>query len=211
MTLHIGEDNIVDIRYSDQKVARVYKGSDLVWGYAPGEIIFESDTPGTYNLYIKCRCKISIVLVGGGGGAAYCIDDFGYHGGKRGGSGSVVTGTISVPAGNYVVNVSQFGPGKTQRETTVSAADATPSSFGGISAGGGGGAKNVFHDAYNDRGTPGLGGKYNIPSQYSSTLTGTNGVQGSTASTYGSYGGGGAISNNQAQDGQHGYVKIVAI
>lgn len=186
-------------------IPQVYYGSTLVH---QTEKIFESDVGGTYNVIIPISAYYDIILVGAGGGSAYCIDDFGYNGGKNGGSGAVVSGTVFLSSGSYTVVVSTAGTGNTKREQTLSAGDATSSSINGIIAGGGGGAKNVFHNAYNDRGTAGVGGKYTIPSKYSGGLTGTNGTQGKTSSSYGSYGGGGNLSGGSGHNGQNGYVLI---
>lgn len=164
--------------------------------------VVEYSSAGTNTAYFEGGVY-DVVLVGPGGGAAWKVDSFGWSGGKTGGSGGLVTGTLQIDNGNHSTTVGSVGTG-VQSGSTCSAGDATDTSFEGIVAGGGKGAKNVYHDTYQDTGTYGVGGTYTIPAQ-NTTLVGSNGVQGSTASRYGSYGGGGA---NPGKNGQFGYAKF---
>lgn len=226
MTLHIGDDNIVDIRKGDTKIAKVYHGSDLVWGYIPGQVLFESSTPGTYQLYVKCRCKLDIKIVGAGGGAtswgAYYSNGYTWNASGGGGSGAYIHGTKEVFAGTYTIVVGKGGNGYDRRGLISGwnyAEDGTDSSaFGQVAGGGKGGS------ALNG----GFGGDGGVAS---TTLTGVNGEKGGNmgyvvganaypiqninggASKYGGYGAGGYIANQSLDnyDGKNGYVRIVAI
>lgn len=226
MTLHIGNDNIVDIRYGSQKIAKVYKGSDLVWGYTPGKVLLEESTNGTYTLYVKCRCKLDVKIVGAGGGAAswggYYSNGYTWNASGGGGSGGYIHGIIEVQAGTYTITVGKGGSGKRNAGIGAQAITAgtggQSSAFGQIAGGGKGGS------AGND-GTGGAGGGV------STTLTGENGNSGGGmahvvalnaypiqnisggASKYGGYGRGGYITSQSLTNynGTDGYIKIVAV
>ena len=222
MTLHIGNDNIVDIRYGNQKIAKVYKGSDLVWGYVPGEVLFESDEAGTYPLYVKCRCKLYIQLVGaGGGGAVTWYYDRAYNFARAGGgSGAYVNGIIELSAGTYnvVVGAGAGGGGNVHAGLSQGGTGGS-SSFGGQVAGGGGGGATWFNGTVS--GTQASNGAAGVAQ---TTVDFVNGNQGGAfqnswgvdPGTYGGasvYGGYGAGSGSDAPSiyGGSGYVKIVAI
>lgn len=217
MTLHIGNNNIVDIRYGNQKIAKVYKGSDLVWGYVPGKVLFETSTPGTYSLYVKCRCKLDIKIVGagGGGGHGFMVAGQNYYwwSSGGGGSGAYVHGIKEVTAGTYTLVVGRGGAGEYKNPGGgVGSAGGSSSAFGQTAGGGKGGRGNGWV-AETDLG--GAGGTA------STTLSYTNGKKGAGAynsssgcaggaSVYGGYGAG-AAANSSAPRGGNGYIKIVAV
>lgn len=226
MTLHIGNDNIVDIRKGNTKIAKVYHGSDLVWGYKPGKVLLEKSTPGTYTLYVKCRCKLDIKIVGAGGGCAswggYYSNGYTFNSSGGGGSGAYVHGAKEVFAGTYTIVVGSGGAGIRNAgigAQAVKATDGTASSaFGQIANGGIGGSA----------GNDGVGGNGGTAS---SVVTNENGNKGGSmsyvvakdyypvqnigggASKYGGYGAGGYITNQSLDNynGKNGYVKITAI
>lgn len=227
MSLHIGDKNIVDIRRGETKIARVYKGNTLVWGYTPGEVLFDSSSsgPGIYPLYVKCRCKLEVKLVGGGGGCAsfggYYSNNYTLNSSGGGGAGAYVHGIIEVQSGNYNIVVGSGGDGVRAAGVVGQqiAYDGTNTSVFGQTAEGGKGGK-----AGND-GTGGAGGVY------STILTGEEGGEGGSmpyvvarnsypiqdisggASLYGGYGAGGYIEGGSLENynGSDGYVKIVAV
>lgn len=208
MTLHIGSNNIVDIRKGNQKIAKVYHGSDLVWGYVPGKVLFEKSVAGTYTLYVKCRCKLYIQAVGGGGGgshhlAATTADNWWYQN-SGGGSGGYIHGTVEVTAGTYTIVVGGMG---TQVANGQASGGGNTTVFGQTAGGGGGGSSGA--------GTGGAGGRN------STTLASVNGNGGEYSATGYSdpdraggasvYGGYGAGRTSHNYGGSDGYVKITAI
>ena len=221
MSLHIGSNNIVDIRRGSTKIAKVYHGSDLVWGYIPGQVLFESSTAQTTTLYVKCRCKLSFILVGGGGGGARAAGSSQQLGNQNacagGGSGAYVYGTKEFTAGTYTIVVGAVG--ETQNYGSFRSGTAPSggnSSFGGQIANGGSGGY-VTGGLGANAATAGTGGE----AVYSSGLNGINGNKGTEkaysgydtgagiggTSVYGGYGKGG----NSDANGTNGYVKIVAV
>lgn len=199
MTLHVGIDNITDIRKGGTKIAKVYHGSDLVWGYPAGKVLFDSSYAGTYSINIKFRCKVSVIIVGGGSGGVYgWTEQVGNV--KQGNSGALITGTTEVSAGTYQIKIGGGGNGASGHGVQTSGAGSESSFLGNIA--GGGSSAVAF-------GSQGTGGKANV---VSSGLVGSNGTAGSTTSMYGEYGGGGRASYlSYALAGQGGYVKIVAV
>lgn len=202
MSLHIGSDNIVDIRFGNEKIAKVYKGEDLVYGYVPGDVLFESSTPGTYQIYIKCRCKLYIQAVGGGGGrssTAYPIQGVWHYWSGSGGSGAYVYGNKEVYAGTYTIVV---GAGTTAG-ATANGGDSVV--FGEVAGGGKTGTSSPGNSA---------GGAGGIASTTLNFINGNNGGRWTDshgpggASVYEGYGEG-AGSDDGA--GVGGYVKITAI
>lgn len=202
MSLHIGSKNIIDIRRGNKKIAKVYKGSSLVWGYIPGQVLFESSTPGSYPIYIKCRCKLYIQVVGAGGGrssTAYPIQGVWHYWSASGGSGAYVYGIKEVTAGNYTITVGAGTSGGAK-------ADGEDSSVFGEVAGGG-----KTGNSWAGGSTGGAGG---IASTTLNFIDGNNGDRWTDghgpggASVYEGYGEG-ARSDGAASVG--GYVKIVAV
>lgn len=203
MSLHIGDKNIVDIRRGDKKIAKVYKGDKLVWGYTPEQVLFESSTPGTYPIYIKCRCKLYIHVVGAGGGrssTAYPIQGVWHYWAASGGSGAYVYGVKEVTAGNYTITV---GAGTSAGAT---ANGGNSSVFGEVAGGGKTGTSSAGNS------TGGAGG---IASTTLNFINGNNGGRWTDghgpggASVYEGYGEGARSNDGSASVG--GYVKIVAI
>lgn len=190
MTLHVGTDNIVDIR-KNGKISKVYKGSDLVWGYPSGKVLFENSTGGTYTLTVKYRCKLYIQAVGGGGGGH--TDGAGYHPyNYGGGSGAYIYGTKEVAAGTYTIVVGKVATGNTNGGDS--------SVFGEIAGGGkastGGGGVAVTTLSYINGNNGGFGNVWEGPGG---------------ASVYGGYGTGMTANNGGLSGGTNGYVKITAI
>lgn len=197
------------IYYGNMPIKEVYKGSQLIYQFIPSNtILFEQGTPGTYTFTAPYTCTVSVVLVGGGGGGAFC-HFMAWEQGANGGSAGMVTGTTKITKGsNYTIVVGGGGIGGLQIDSGSNARAATggnSSAFGNTANGGGGAAA---HTGYYDGGwnTPGTAGGYSAVSGF----IGSNGVAGSTANRYGSYGGGGAPSNSSttASQGKNGYVLI---
>lgn len=199
MTLNVGSDKIVEIRKGGQKIAKVYKGSTLVFGYPAGKVLFESGTPNTYTLNIKFNCKIQVWMVGAGSGGCWGITEQ-YGDTKKGNQGAYISGTTSIEAGTYTIVVGKGGNGASGVYIQTSGSG-TASSFAGNIAGGATG--NTAFGAW------GVGGTATIAS---SGLTGSNGATGNTTDRYLTYGGGGdAKYITYAYAGHDGYVKIVAV
>lgn len=207
MTAYIGGSKIKDtgaygVYYGSTPIKAIYNGSQLVYQYLPaGTVFFESATPGTYTFTAPRSCTVSIIMVGGGGGAAYA------HGGyweseANGGSAGMITGTMNITKGtSYSIVVGAGGSGAwIEGNDRVYASAGGATTFAGQTAGGGGGA-----NAQNLGGAN--AGAAGVATKTISTLNASNGVAGSTASRYGSYGGGG-VSRTGA--GQGGYIRIVA-
>lgn len=206
MTLHIGSDNIVDIRYGNQKIKKVYKGSDLVWGYVPGKVLFETSVAGTYTLYVKCRCKLEIWAVGGGSGGCHRLQattaQNWWYDNFSGGSGGYIHGVKEVYAGTYTLKVGAGGPG-------------------GNAGNNAGGNTTVFGETAGGGTSSGwkyVGSGGTNTTTLSQSVKGNNGIGSSTgysdptnaggASVYGGYGAGG---NSHDSPGGSGYLKIVAV
>lgn len=173
-------------------------------GYPRGTVLFESSTPGTYNINVLYPCTVHVDVVGGGGGGWTYGGSFGYTSCSGGGSGAYVHGTLNINAGVYSIVVGSGGNGST---SGPNASNGGQSSCFGQAANGGEGGKNTGG---------GSGGGYSINV---STLTGVNGNGGGTAysknpstsggaSKYGGYGAGGGANKSTAYKGGNGYVKI---
>lgn len=150
--------------------------------YPDGTVVFESATPGTYNVTLAHTQNYEIWMVGGGAGA--------YMGGgiQGGGSGAYIHGITNITSGQYSVIVGSGGPYWANGGNTTFISQI---SGGGIHPGSGG-----------------SGGSYTITL---SGLTGTKGNNGERnaggASVYGGYGAGGF---GRGASGGSGYFKIVA-
>ena len=177
-----------------QPISKIYKGSQLVYTvYDEGYSFLETSTAGTYTINLITEAKLNIILVGAGGGYATS------HGGywtqnANGGSGGLITGTITLPAGSYKVTVGSGGSGSAVEGGTAYGRKGGDTSFAGQTAGGGGGGTADYLNGS----WAGAGGTCIVTE---TTLIGSNGSAGSTTPRYENYGGG-----NSGQ----GYVKIVA-
>lgn len=220
MTLHIGDDNIVDIRKGNTKIAKVYHGSDLVWGYVPGKVLFESSTPGAYSLYVKCRCKLAVIIVGAGGGGAcqgsYYTNNYTVNVSAGGGSGAYINGIIEVYAGTYQVVVGGAGgyvKYVNAGQEAVGGNGGASSVFGQVAGGGFGGHANTADG----------GGNGGVVQTITSGINGIKGSKSGQVVVWGDYpavecaggssryGGYGAGGNGNGTAATGGYIKIVAI
>lgn len=167
-------------------------------GYPHGTVLFESSTPGTYNINVLYPCTVHVDMVGGGGGGRYKTGASGhthyYHGG---GSGAYITGSININSGGYSIGVAGGGAGGGSSTAAQSGGDS--SCFGAIAGGGQRGAGVI-----NDGGTATVGETGLIG--YTGNA-GNNGGAGG-ASLYGGYGYGGGASRSGGQNGGNGYVRI---
>ena len=205
MVLYINGKKIKDVGthglyFNGKAIKQAYYNGKKVYQFIPSNtVFFESATPGTYTFTATKSCTVSVIMVGGGGGAAYA------HGGywestANGGSAGMITGTMNITKGtSYTIVVGAGGAGTwIEGNDRVYASAGGATTFAGQTAGGGGGA-----NAQNLGGAN--AGAAGISTTTISTLTASNGVAGSTASRYGSYGGGG-VSRTGA--GQGGYILI---
>ena len=199
MSLKVGSNNIKDIKVGANSISRVYKGSTLIWGYTPGFVIFESSTAGSYTVNIKCKCKVTLAIVGGGSGGTWgWTEQVGSV--KQGNSGGYISGTTTISPGNYTVVIGAGGSG------AGGSGYQYPGSGGASSF-----ANNVAKGAVAGVafGGQGSGGTYSISS---SGLTGQNGGAPDTTGWINGYGAGGTAGYlSYANPGKAGYVKIVAV
>ena len=172
----------------------ICSGADLV--YKVGHI-FESSTAGTYTFKAPFNCVANVVIVGGGGGGAYMSSGYGSQS-RAGGSGGKVTGSVALKAGEeYEIVVGSGGYGSNAANESYAGSGGASKAFGNTAGGGGGASCNVWSGSYVSGGG---GGTATVDG-----FTASNGASGSTASRYGSYGGGGSAG---AGRGQNGYVLI---
>ena len=208
MSLHIGSKNIIDIRRGSKKIAKVYKGNKLVWGYTPSDVLFDSSQSGygagTYTLYVKCRCRLEIWAVGGGGGGRHTFQmtttQNWWYDECPGSSGGYIHGIKEVPAGTYTIKVGARGSGG-----GASGNGGNSVVFGETAGGGKGGAKGTVSGGVNvtnlEDNVPGKSVQGVAKSYSDPELAGA-------PSVYGGYGAGNTSYN---RGGTEGYVKIVAL
>lgn len=204
------------------EVRRIYKGSQLIWGYDPSEIIFQSSTPGTYTVDILTSGYYNVAVVGGGSGGAYVYSSKFSDGRASGGSGAGFVGIVYLTAGNHTIKVGAGGSGKAYETNGQTSATSTAGGQSAIDsiivAGGGGSAKAGIHGATQ---TAGSGGTLSYDSsKVQSYSLAKNGNAGTTiynsnitggASVYSNYGKGGNAGNSYTTDGGNGYVFISAV
>lgn len=88
MAIYKEGKRLVKLWKGAEKIARVYKGSELIFGYPPETLLFEQSTAGTYTLTIDYDVKCHIEIVGGGGGGNVLpAHDWFFGGGGYTGSG----------------------------------------------------------------------------------------------------------------------------
>jgi hypothetical protein len=209
--------------YGKEKLEPVVINSDykyLTFTHSGGT---ETQTSYTVNFPESTICDI--LVVGGGGGGGYS-----YVGGGGGGGGYVYLQNISVPSGNYTVNVGSGG--------TAGVNGASPAGWGGnganssitgainyIALGGGGGAggsaSGVITGIGNNGGSGGGGSYRNIGSvaaaggtstQFSTYGYGTGGSGNSYGSPWQYGGGGGGASgttNGTSATGNNGLANSI--
>lgn len=160
--------------------------------------LYKFTTTGTHTITIPTTLNCSLILVGGGGGGTFAHYT-NWNSGHIGGSGALISGNTLINTGTYEVVVGAGGTRKSTSDTgtTVYAtAGGDTSAFGNIAGGGG---ASWSHAGYADvRGANGTGGTYTLQS---TGLVGFEGVAGSTTSIYDTYGGGGASTLTNGQDG----------
>lgn len=182
--------------------------------YKKETVLFESATPGTYNIEILGKGKYEVYCIAaGGGGLSYIL-----HAGSNrkpkitqtaGGSGSGFIGTVVLDKGFYLLTV---GAGGNRIESNGTAGTGGNSSIansvvafggtGGKMLGNGNGGQNsqvtvkVISTRLNSPGNGGTGGC----SGASSSTAAYGG-----ASVYNGYGAGGGHRSN----GTNGYIKII--
>jgi hypothetical protein len=188
MAIYKEGKRLVKLWKGAEKIARVYKGSELIFGYPPETLLFEQSTAGTYSLTLDYDVKCHIEIVGGGGGGFVNPAHDLFYGG---GSGAYIKGEAIIPAGTYEIIVGAGGN---------YGYSGSVSSFLGQEASGGI--------------TPGSGGQGGTATVTLPELTGINGNSGALghagASVYdgqGTYGAGGFGLSG----GTGGYVKIQTV
>lgn len=217
--------NPVQPLMTGREISRIYKGSSLVYGYKPNQVLLEESTAGTYALNIKYGGDYEVTIVGGGGGGAYNVSTKFSDGVISGGSGAGFQGIIYLKAGTYIVKVGVGGesvnPGNASTAMPKVGSDSSIANI--ITAG----CANADGTA-----NAGFGGSNNVISKggvltydsdairsYTIATNGNDGLQGWNTSVEGAssvisgttYGAGDKGQNGAMSKGQDGYVKIVAI
>lgn len=210
-----------------RKIARVYKGSTLVYGYAPNSIVVEKVSAGSKTYDIKVDGYYQIWLVGAGGGGIY--NSSGNKGSSAAGnSGGYVNVKAYLKKGSYTVTVGDGGAAKGGLDWTGWGNNGgnTSITFNGktlLLAGGGTANKVSYPSGYQQNSTISVANQINSGNftlvQTVANQGGNKGGLGGNgssptggASRYGGYGKGGNVYNrNSADAGGRGYVKIVAL
>lgn len=206
-----------------RKIGRIYKGSTLVYGYAPNKVLFEKNTAGTSTLNIEYSGYYDITVVGAGSGGAFEYSAKFADGAAAGGSGGGFNGIAYLQAGSYSITVGAGGAGAWDNNSReyISASAGGASKFGSIVTANGGTAPTARYN--NGSQTAGQGGTVSytasafknvlLNKQGNAGATATNASTSSTyaggASVYGGYGAGGQAKHGGAYAGGNGYVKVV--
>lgn len=175
MPIYKGSTKIGQIFIGSSEINSLYKGSVNYFskaqptppGPTPGTVIFESSTPGTYQVTIPASGNYAITLVGGGaGGYAYTTVQ-----NKGGCNGSMITGTTYLEAGTYSLAIGSGAAGAQFGDSGVyDLSDGGNTTFLDNIAKGGLGHSRTNLYANNNSWT-----YYSVPTVVSSGLTGTNG------------------------------------
>ena len=112
MTLHVGNNNIVNIHHGSDRIYRVYKGSDLVWRtYKTNEVVFESATPGVTYIDLRTGGRYRITTIGaGGGGCGNGASGTSYSAATGAAGGGLIVDTL-LPIGRIGIAVGAGGAG----------------------------------------------------------------------------------------------------
>lgn len=220
MSITINNDNIKDVYKGSIKIAKIFKGSELLYlsqMYPAGTVLFENSAAGTYTLNVTKQTFADIILVGGGGGGATSSWSSGNGSGAGGGSGGYSKiEKVLIEAGEYTVVVGAGGSRATAFEhTRATAGTGGTSSFMNYTAEGGTGGDCALQAGIVIAGTGGVGltqngNNGNAGTGYNTTFTGG-------ASVYNGYGkGGNGCATNpggsligNTTNGGNGYVKII--
>ena len=213
MVLYKGSQRMGAVYYGNRRIAKIYKGSQLVFAYdpyKPNTVILEKGVAGTYSFTLNTKRKVQVIMVGAGGGGAWARYAATYKRTENGGSGAMLQGTITLNAGTYTVVVGKGGASAKQdnplyaEAASSQATTGTATTFAGKSAGGGGGAYAQAGWG-STNGTAGAGGTATA----STGFTATQGVDGDTTGVYNGYGAGG--DGATPSNGKDGYVLIKSI
>ena len=209
--------------------------------YPSGTVLFESSTPGNYNITPLVPVNCNVICVGGGAGGT-SVYGYGIHviscaaAYAGGGSGGYSNTNVSLNNIQYPITVGAGGNKSVynfnnDKSYTLNGNSGSQSSLSNLVSAGGGNAGSAyakvdhygsFHDnsASSTAGTGGSGvtanGNNGSNDKYvaSSHYTGYKAVAGG-ASVYGGYGAGGNAEINdgtaKAANGTAGYVKIVTL
>lgn len=192
-----GYIEIKSLYKGNTKIKKLYKGSTLVYssGYPSGTVLLEKSTAGTYTLNVEYDCTVSIDLVGAGSGAAYIRTSLRKI---KGGSGAYISGTTTITAGTYSIEVGAGSAGVTSAGTIQAGGNST---FNSNTAGG---APSWTTFSGSSGGTASVS---------SSGLSGQNGSGENSTGWINGYGAGGDTTNNQAATikGKDGYCKITVV
>ena len=167
--------------------------------YKKDQVIFESSTPGTYNVEILGKGKYEVYCIGGGGGGYYKRDNRIVAGG---GSGSGFIGIIKIEASTISVSIGAGG--------RYQSYDGAGSSIGNlvITYGGGRGSTSSAAGAQPTINATIISTTLNSAGNPGERRAGSGPAAGG-ASLYNGYGAGGVGQMGINYSGVSGYVKIV--
>jgi hypothetical protein len=208
-----------------REISRIYKGSTLVYGYKPSEVLIESNIAGTYTLNLEHSGDYEVTIVGGGGGGAYNVSTSFSDGVISGGSGAGFKGVIHLESGIHTVQVGAGGTSVNPGNQSTAKPSVGSSSFiGNVITAGCANADGTANAGYHGSGNViSKGGvltydksavrSYTIATNGNDGLEGWNtSVEGASSVISGTTYGAGDIGKNGAMSrGQDGYVKIVVI
>lgn len=167
-------------------------GGGTACPYEVGQVLFESGTPGTYNLEVEFTglYEIWICGAGGGGGKTSGMSSVKH----RGGSAAAFQGVVKLKKGNFPLSIGERG-----NQGKYISTEGGASSIGEfIICGGGIGG---FQGA--------AGGTLTINIEIVSSTIQSNGVAASSASVLGNGYGAGGYGNENGTWGTNGYIKII--
>lgn len=175
--------------------------------YKPETVLFESATPGTYNVNITGDGFYEVYCVAGGGQSNYSKSSAGA--GKwnffiaSGGSGSGFVGTIKLNKGNLSLIIGGSGGDSSIGGYVKTYHGGNGDGSRGGSGGSGGSTPTVNALVKSQTvNTAGNAGKYQTGSSSTTSCAGG-------ASVYGGYGAGGTAYGYGNEAGKAGYVKII--
>lgn len=208
-----------------REISRIYKGSTIVYGYKPSEVLIESNIAGTYTLNLEHSGDYEVTIVGGGGGGAYNVSTSFSDGVISGGSGAGFKGVIHLESGIHTVQVGAGGTSVNPGNQSTAKPSVGSSSFiGNVITAGCANADGTANAGYHGSGNViSKGGVLTYDKSavrsYTIATNGNDGLEGWNTSVEGAssvisgttYGAGDKGQNSAMSKGYDGYVKVVAI
>lgn len=186
--------------------------------YEPETILFDSSTPGTYELEIPTEIIAEVYVVAAGSGACVSAGGISAKGSRSGGgSGSAFIGVIKIPKGTISLTVGRGGPGGYKNGEWAYGSAGGNSSLGEIvvafGATGSSADKNGAGAGGNGGATPSIAAQILATIQCAAGRSGEHKMGTAPASggssLYGGYGRGGNSNGTSPEAGTNGYIKII--